>query len=113
MIQCCYCTHVCVVLLFLVAMEPLEIIDISKDAIYVLLKISSPVIFTGMFVGLIVSLFQALTQIQEMTLSFVPKVIAIFFSLLLFSSFIGNNLSDFSERVMFYMESSSSEEERT
>ena len=76
-------------------MDELLVLDIARDAIFVFLKISSMIIIPGMVVGLIVSLFQALTQIQEVTLTFVPKVIVIVISLILSSGFIGSSLSNF------------------
>ena len=57
-------------------MEPAEIIDICRQGIYTLILISAPCMIASLVVGLIVSLFQALTQIQEATLTFVPKVLA-------------------------------------
>ena len=80
-------------------MEPIDIIEIAKDSIWVLLKTSSIIIIPGMIVGLIVSLFQALTQIQEVTLTFVPKVMVIMMCLLFFSDFIGDNIMQFTERI--------------
>jgi len=64
------------------------------------LKIGSPVLLTALCVGLIVSLFQALTQMQEMTLTFVPKVITIFLSLLLFLPFMLSTLTTFTRGLM-------------
>jgi flagellar biosynthetic protein FliQ len=59
-------------------MDEAEIIGHARQAIWMTLEISMPVMLIGLFVGLIVALFQALTQIQEMTLAFVPKILAIF-----------------------------------
>jgi len=73
-------------------MEGLEILDIAKEAIIILLKVSAPILLTSLVVGLIISLFQALTQIQEATLTFVPKILAVFASIIIFSSFIATNL---------------------
>lgn len=81
-------------------MEASAFIDIARESIWVLLKISMPLLLVALFVGLIVSLFQALTQIQEPTLSFVPKVVAIFVTLLLAFSFIGITMMTFTEKVM-------------
>ena len=72
-----------------------DILDIAQEAIWVLIKVSAPVMLVALFVGLIIALFQALTQIQEMTLTFVPKIIAIFISLFLFLPFMGQTLGDF------------------
>lgn len=76
-----------------------ETINLAKEAIYVLLKTSMPPLLVALLVGLIISLFQALTQIQESTLTFVPKIVAILFSILLFGNFIYINLSTLSEKI--------------
>ena len=59
-------------------MTPEEAITIGQNAIYILLQTSLPLLLLGLFVGLLIAFFQALTQIQEITLTFVPKIIAIF-----------------------------------
>lgn len=76
-------------------MGPAEVLDVSRDAVMVTLKIGVPVMLVALIVGLVVSLFQALTQIQEMTLSFIPKMIAIFLSLLLLMPFMLSTLTTF------------------
>ncbi|MCH8862708.1 MAG: flagellar biosynthesis protein FliQ [Proteobacteria bacterium] len=76
-----------------------DLIDVARDAIFTLLIVASPVMAVALFVGLIIALFQALTQIQEMTLTFVPKIIAIFLSLLVFMPFMGATLGSFMERI--------------
>ncbi|MDF3047492.1 MAG: flagellar biosynthetic protein FliQ [Candidatus Midichloriaceae bacterium] len=81
-------------------MDSLAVVDISRHAIYLLIKISLPILLVALFVGLAISLFQALTQIQEPTLSFVPKIIAIFFTLLIALNFIGSNMLVFTEEIM-------------
>ena len=80
-------------------MNPTDIIDVSREAIIVLLKVSAPVMLVALLVGLSVSLVQALTQIQEMTLSFVPKIIVIFLSLLLFLPFMMTTLAGLMQRM--------------
>lgn len=80
-------------------MEELQAIDVAKDALWVLVKVSAPLMLIALIVGLIISLFQALTQIQEMTLSFVPKMLAIFFSLFLLLPFIFASLKDLNDRM--------------
>jgi flagellar biosynthetic protein FliQ len=62
-------------------MEQSEIIDLVREAIIVTIEISAPIMLVGLAVGLIIALFQALTQIQEVTLVFVPKILAIFFAM--------------------------------
>ena len=80
-------------------MTPLEVIDVGRDALWTLLVIGAPAMGVALFVGLVIALFQALTQIQEMTLTFVPKIIAIFFTLMLVLPFMFQTLSDFTERL--------------
>ncbi len=81
-------------------MTAAEAIEISRQAIIVLLKMGVPVMLIALIVGLSVSLLQALTQIQEMTLAFVPKIIVIFASLLLFLPFMMSTLTNFTHHVM-------------
>ncbi len=81
-------------------MTAAEVIDISRQAIIVVLKIGVPVMLIALIVGLSVSLLQALTQIQEMTLAFVPKIIVIFASVLLFLPFMMSTLTAFTRQVM-------------
>lgn len=75
------------------------VLDVVKDAFIRTLLISGPVLIVGMLVGLIISIFQATTQIQEQTLSFVPKLIAIFITLILSGSFMLNILINFTKEV--------------
>lgn len=81
-------------------MNELDALEVGRDAIVVLLKVSAPLMLVALVVGLLISLFQALTQIQEMTLSFVPKILAIFVSLLVLMPFVLSELSTFNERLM-------------
>ena len=60
------------------------VIDLAKNALWITVMVSSPVLLIGLFVGLIVSIFQAVTSIQEPTLAFVPKIIAIFVAMIIF-----------------------------
>ena len=60
-----------------------EVLDVARDAILTLVLVSSPLMLVGLLVGVLISLFQALTQIQEMTLVFVPKILAIFLVMLI------------------------------
>lgn len=78
-------------------MDTATVLDISREAVIVLLKLSAPLMITALVVGLIVSLFQALTSIQEMTLAFVPKILVIFTSLLVFLPFMISTLITFTE----------------
>ena len=62
-------------------MNEVQALEIGRDALWVTIKIATPVMLIALFAGLVVALFQALTQIQEMTLAFVPKIIVIFLSM--------------------------------
>lgn len=74
-------------------MEAAEAIEVAREGVIVILKLASPVMLLALVVGLSVSLFQALTQVQEMTLSFVPKILVIFTSVLVFLPFMLATLS--------------------
>ncbi|MDI3468284.1 MAG: Flagellar biosynthesis protein FliQ [Pseudolabrys sp.] len=69
-----------------------EVLDIAREAIMTLLWVASPVMIVGLVVGVAISLLQALTQIQEMTISFVPKILAIFVTLLISLPFMAEKL---------------------
>lgn len=80
-------------------MNEAEVLDIAREAIWVLIKVSLPLMMVALFVGLVVSLVQALTQIQEMTLAFVPKIMAVFIASLLFLPFMMRSLIIFTEML--------------
>ena len=69
-----------------------EVLDVARDSIWTLVIVSSPLMLVGLLVGVVISLFQALTQIQEMTLVFVPKILAIFVTMLLALLFMADSL---------------------
>jgi flagellar biosynthetic protein FliQ len=70
-----------------------EVLDVARDSIMTLVLVSSPLMLIGLLVGVVISLFQALTQIQEMTLVFVPKILAIFIALLIALPFMADLLN--------------------
>jgi len=76
-------------------MNELDVIELGREAIVTLLKISAPIMGMALVVGLIIALFQALTSIQEMTLTFVPKIVVIFVSVMLFLPYMLSTLSGF------------------
>lgn len=78
-------------------MNSTEVLEIGKNGIIVLLEISLPILLVALVVGLVISLLQALTQIQEATLSFVPKIIAISLALLIFIPMMGSRLIEYTE----------------
>lgn len=71
------------------------IIDIARQAIYLVLKASAPMLLASLVVGLVVSILQTVTSIQEQTLTFVPKLIAVFLVIILAGSWILNSLKDY------------------
>ena len=76
-----------------------ETLDVARDAIWTIVVVSSPLMVMGLVVGVVVSLFQALTQIQEMTLVFVPKILAIFVAMLIALPFMADALQSHMSRV--------------
>ncbi len=80
-------------------MTPTDVVDVAREAIWVLLQVASPVMLVALGVGLIVALIQALTQIQEMTLAFVPKILAIFLSLIIFFPFMISAMIDLMDLI--------------
>ncbi len=80
-------------------MTPEEIIEFSRASIFALLKVSLPLLLVALIVGLIIALFQALTQIQEMTLTFVPKILTIFIVLLFLMPYIGAQFNYFAQSL--------------
>jgi flagellar biosynthetic protein FliQ len=81
-------------------MDEAALLEIARDAVIVTLKVGAPIMLISLAVGLLISLFQALTQIQEATLTFVPKVVVVFISLLLLAPFMLHALTDFFEQIM-------------
>jgi flagellar biosynthetic protein FliQ len=75
-------------------MEVNDVLTVSRDAMWVTLKLAGPMMVVGLAIGLLVSLFQALTQIQEMTLAFVPKILGIFVVFLLMLPFMVATMSE-------------------
>lgn len=69
-------------------MNPEMAVDICRKAIQTILMCSAPMLIVALIVGLMVSIFQAATQINEQTLTFVPKIVAVFLTLLIFGSWV-------------------------
>ncbi|GJE75336.1 MULTISPECIES: flagellar biosynthesis protein FliQ [Methylorubrum] len=80
-------------------MTGLAILDIARDGIFVFLKVAGPLMLVALVVGLVVSLFQALTQIQEQTLIYVPKIVTVFGVLLLMLPFMGDAMASYMARI--------------
>ena len=76
-----------------------QVLDLAREAIFVLIKLGLPIMLVALLVGLAISLLQALTQMQEMTLSFVPKILAIFLTTVLVLPFMIATLVGFGEEL--------------
>jgi flagellar biosynthetic protein FliQ len=76
------------------------IIGLAGQAVFTILKSSAPMLVIALVVGLLVSIFQATTQIQEQTLAFVPKIVAVFASIIIFGPWIMNTLVDFTFNIL-------------
>lgn len=75
------------------------ILDIAREGVVTFLKVSGPLMLIALFVGLAVSLVQALTQIQEQTLIYVPKIVAVFGAMLMFIPFMADALGAYMARI--------------
>lgn len=76
-----------------------DILEVMRDAIWTMIQVAGPVMLIALVVGVVVSLVQALTQIQEMTLAFVPKILIVFTSLLLLMPFMLATMDGFMVRI--------------
>ena len=80
-------------------MNEVEVLEVAREALMVVLKTAGPIMAAGLLIGLIIALFQALTTIQEMTLTFVPKIIVIFVAILIFLPFMMTTVVEFSPQL--------------
>ena len=71
------------------------VVDITSKALYLIIKVSLPVLLISLIVGLIISIFQTVTSIQEQTLTFVPKIVAVFLSLILLGNWMLTTMVEF------------------
>jgi len=82
-----------------VFMSGAEVLDVGRDAIWLTIQLSAPVLIVGLVVGVVIGLLQTLTQIQEATLVSAPKIVAIFVSLLIFLPFMGALMNGFMRHI--------------
>lgn len=75
------------------------VLDIARDALYTIIMCAAPMLIISLVVGLIISIFQTVTSIQEQTLTFVPKILAVFVGMMIFGSWILTNLTEFINRL--------------
>ncbi|MBB35993.1 MAG: flagellar biosynthetic protein FliQ [Hirschia sp.] len=80
-------------------MNGAEVLDLGRQALWATVAMASPAMIAGLLIGVTIALFQALTQVQEMTLVFVPKILAIFAALLIFLPLMGATLGEFSQGI--------------
>lgn len=80
-------------------MTEIDAIELARLSIIVALKIGAPIMLLALFVGVAISFLQALTQIQEMTLSFVPKILVIFVAMIFLMPYMITTLTDFMENI--------------
>ena len=81
-------------------MNQAAVVEIGREALWVILMTAGPIMLSGLLIGLAIALFQALTTIQEMTLTFVPKIIVIFIALVVFLPFMMTEVVEFA-RTLF------------
>lgn len=75
------------------------VMDLASETIWTLIVTSAPLLLISLVIGLIISIFQTVTSIQEQTLTFIPKILAVFLGMLLFGSFILNNIVSFMQEL--------------
>jgi flagellar biosynthesis protein FliQ len=81
-------------------MDEVQFLEFARQSILVMLKVASPIMLIGLLVGLTVAIFQALTSIQEMSLTFVPKILAVFISLIILLPFMFDVMTKYMESVV-------------
>jgi len=81
-------------------MTPQYVLSLGREAIMVTLMVSAPMLAFGLVIGLVISILQAVTQIHEMTLTFIPKIVAVAVALLIFMPWIINLMVDFTTRLL-------------
>ena len=80
-------------------MDEAAILEIGQNGIWVVLQLAGPIMLSGLLIGLLIALFQALTTIQEMTLTFVPKILVIFAAMIFFLPFMTTTLKEFTQQL--------------
>ena len=80
-------------------MNEAAVLEVGREAMWVILVITTPIMMAGLLIGLVIALFQALTTIQEMTLTFVPKIIVIFGAIIFLLPFMLSNLTEFTRSL--------------
>jgi flagellar biosynthetic protein FliQ len=85
-------------------MTELDVITLIREALFVTLKVSAPILITALVVGLIIGILQTTTSIQEPTIAFVPRLIAIFIAIVIFASWMVRTMTDYTRNIFFLIE---------
>nr|WP_320143804.1 flagellar biosynthesis protein FliQ [uncultured Cohaesibacter sp.] len=85
-------------------MNEVDALDLVREAFWTVIVAASPAVGAAMVIGLAIALFQALTQVQEMTLTFIPKILVIFLMLIASGTFIGTQITSFTQIVYDHIE---------
>jgi len=80
-------------------MNKTDVLEVGREALWLVLQTAGPIMIAGMLVGVVIALFQALTTIQEMTLTFVPKILIIFAATVIFLPFMMTSMMEFTARL--------------
>lgn len=80
-------------------MTEADILEVGREALWTVLLLAGPIMMAGLAIGLVIALFQALTTIQEMTLTFVPKILVIFLTIIVMLPFMMNTITEYGESL--------------
>ena len=76
-----------------------QVVDITREALFLIIECSAPLLLISLVVGLVISIFQTITSIQEQTLTFVPKIIGVFIGVMIFGSWILTKVTDYFQEL--------------
>ena len=76
-----------------------DVTAIASDALFLVIKVSAPILLVSLIVGLLISIFQTVTSIQEQTLTFVPKILAVFLSIIVLGNWMLTQITEFMNRL--------------
>lgn len=85
-------------------MTELDVVTLLRESLYITLKVSSPILITALVVGLVIGILQTTTSIQEPTIAFVPKLVAIFVVIVIFATWIVRIMTDYTRNIFFMIE---------
>lgn len=85
-------------------MTEIDVVTLLKEALYITIKVSAPILITALVVGLIIGILQTTTSIQEPTIAFVPKLVAIFIVIIIFASWMVRTMTDYTKNIFMMIE---------